>query len=203
MQAQIDYLFPTPLFRVLLDRELLESEIKIIKYNSTLSHKNKTNKTSNNKFILEEPGFKELKKFILSGINSYVHHIMKPKNHIELYITESWLNYTNYGESHHRHYHPNSILSGVFYIEILKNDGIHFFKPTINHFFIEATENTFINSYGWNLGINKNELILFPSSLEHSVHTNLQKPKKTRISLSFNTFIKGNINNLITTSLNL
>jgi hypothetical protein len=37
------------------------------------------------------------------------------------YITQSWLNYTETNQYHHKHEHPNSLVSGVFYVNDMKN----------------------------------------------------------------------------------
>jgi hypothetical protein len=53
--------------------------------------------------------------------------IICPKNNIELYITQSWLNYTEENQYHHRHEHPNSVVSGVLYFDSDKKDMIKYF----------------------------------------------------------------------------
>jgi ectoine hydroxylase-related dioxygenase (phytanoyl-CoA dioxygenase family) len=45
------------------------------------------------------------------------------------------------------------------------------------------------DKFSWKVG--KGDIILFPSSLVHSVSPNTQD--QTRVSLSFNTFIKGSL----------
>ena len=49
------------------------------------------------------------------------------------------------------------------------------------------------NSNLWWFPVETGQLILFPSSLTHSVET--KKGNNTRISLAFNTFVKGTIGN--------
>ena len=48
------------------------------------------------------------------------------------------------------------------------------------------------NSDNWIFSINNNQLVLFPSWLEHSVPKN-KKASADRISISFNTFVRGNL----------
>ena len=53
-----------------------------------------------------------------------------PQNNVEIYITQSWLNYIDENQYHPMHYHPNSVVSGVLYLDCDKdNDRIHFFSP--------------------------------------------------------------------------
>ena len=56
--------------------------------------------------------------------------------------------------------------------------------------FGEEREFNLWNSSQWKVPVNNNKLILFPSWLEHRVESN-EKAITTRISISFNTFVKG------------
>ena len=102
-------------------------------------------------------------------------------------ITQCWANRTNTGGSHHVHSHPNSLLSGVFY---LTNS-----HPTVFH-----------GPLGWRLSLiesRANEpsitevqsiagrLLIFPSYMPHG--TNHMEDKEDRYSISFNTFIQGKL----------
>ena len=118
--------------------------------------------------------------------------MVSPKHKIGLYTTESWLNFTKKGERHHKHHHPNSFISGVFYFNTAKKDMICFHKKSKNNFEIETDKFNLFNSNSWDLPVNSGQLVLFPSYLEHSVP--VLKENVTRISLSFNTFIIGDIN---------
>ena len=52
------------------------------------------------------------------------------EENIKIYITQSWLNYTNFKQYHHAHSHNNSFVSGVFYLKADKNfDFISFKSP--------------------------------------------------------------------------
>jgi hypothetical protein len=66
--------------------------------------------------------------FIQESINSYFETIIAPSKQANLYITQSWVNYSNKGQWHHAHEHPNSILSGVFYAQATEKDKIFFEK---------------------------------------------------------------------------
>tara|TARA_R100000388_G_C7242790_1_gene162746 strand:+ start:96 stop:707 length:612 start_codon:yes stop_codon:yes gene_type:complete len=203
MQAKLEALFPTSLLRVSLPREFTPPELTFIKAGKKNTRKNHTNKYTEETNVLNFDAFRNIKGFIMSALKCYLKDILKTKEYVDIYVSESWINYTDYGESHHRHYHPNSFLSGVLYIDVLKEDFITFYNPLKTNFLFDTQENNFLNSQEWNTKINKRELIVFPSSLEHSVPTNTQKPKHTRISLSFNTFFRGNVNRNPTISLSV
>ena len=99
---------------------------------------------------------------------------------------------TDTNEFHHKHQHSNSFLSGVFYIEADEElDDITFhnsLKPFMFTFESDASPVFFADR--WTFKVKKNTLIIFPSTLIH--HVNKTKSKNTRISLAFNTFVKGN-----------
>ena len=126
---------------------------------------------------------------------------MCPKNNVDLYITESWLNYNNKDEGHHTHYHDNSYLSGVFYFNTLSNDNIIFLKNKVETFNIETENYNLYNSSDWKYPIKDNQLIIFPSYLRHEVKKNTEN--KTRISLAFNIFLKGEISKINSTFLKI
>ena len=121
-------------------------------------------------------------------------NVYDPKNDLELTITESWINYTSPGEFHHLHYHPNSFISGVFYFKTIPDDSIVFVKTVKGMFEIEPNNYNYLNSDSWALPVKTGDLLLFPSTLQHQVDKN--KSNDVRISLSFNTFIKGDISKL-------
>jgi uncharacterized protein (TIGR02466 family) len=190
-------LFPTAVGMFDLDREFTKSELKFI--NSQKLRPNMGNKTSQDYFILKNNQLKKLHQFCLKSANSYFQEIYKPKKDLELYITQSWCNYTEKGEYHHKHFHSNSFISGVLYINAdLEKDKIYFFNNEYKQIRVESLEFNPYNSESWWFKIKTGTLILFPSKLEHMVENVISD--KTRISLSFNTFLRGTIGNLETLS---
>ena len=123
----------------------------------------------------------------------YFRSAYKIDEDIKIFITISWVNYTETGEYHHAHNHPNSVISGVYYIETDESDTITFSAPWTNKLtmYMSPIEYNQWNSEEWWYPTRKNTLLLFPSKLVHRV--NQVESDKTRISLAFNTFIKGKI----------
>ena len=74
------------------------------------------NRQSIDTFILDKPELANIRLFIERNLNEYVTQIMGSNS--KLIITQSWLNKSGKGEFHHEHYHPNSIISGVWYPQI-------------------------------------------------------------------------------------
>jgi len=188
-------LFPSAVSITKRDSDLNPREEKEIdKIIKNGMHRNVGNSVSNNSYIFNEY-LKELKQFCEYHINVYVKETINPKDEIDFYITQSWLNITKPGESHHEHCHSNSIISGVFYISTGRGDKITFvdhFTPTKQLIFFEPKEFTTWNSSIWSFPSKTNELILFPSWVNHQVQVN-EKATTDRISIAFNTFVKGSL----------
>jgi uncharacterized protein (TIGR02466 family) len=181
-------LFPTPVGIFDLNREITKTEIDFIKNQN--KSENLGNKTSEDKEILNNNKLKNIRKFIESSVDEYYKNVYVPKNESSLRITQSWCNYTEPGEYHHKHEHPNSFISGVFYPQAnIETDRIYFYKNGYQN--LKTTPKSFnvYNSDSWWLEAFTGRLYIFPSSLTHMVET--VNGIDTRISLSFNTFPVG------------
>lgn len=187
-------LFPTPVFSNTLDRELTENELAFIKENENKIRPNTGNYSSIDNQILESRELASIKKFFMDNIQSYFDDIICPRDAVSPYISLSWLNYTYDQGFHHSHCHNNSIISGVFYIQTNEDDKIHFSKLTASPIQFTSKNYHEFNSQVWWLPAEKNCLLLFPSDLYHEVKNH--DSDETRISLSFNVFVKGKIGSL-------
>jgi uncharacterized protein (TIGR02466 family) len=182
-------LFPTAVGIFDLNRELTKTEIDFIK-NQT-KRENQGNKTSEDKEILNNSKLKNIRKFIESSVDEYYKNVYVPKNENSLRITQSWCNYTEPGEYHHKHEHPNSFISGVFYLQAnIETDRIYFYKNGYQNLKTTPKDFNAYNSDSWWLEAFTGRMYIFPSSLTHMVET--VHGIDTRISLSFNTFPVGN-----------
>ena len=178
-------LFPTPVGVYDLDRKITNKEKSHINLLLESTSPNGGNKTSKDTFIFNQQELLSLKEFCLKSVNQFASQVLKYQK-LELRITQSWLNRSVQGEWHHLHNHPNSILSGVLYIETGKQDKINFRKNgDRNSFLFEVDDWNMYNTENWWLPVKATELFIFPSHLFHSVPPTLSK---SRISLSFNTF---------------
>ena len=192
MEASINGIFPTPIYISKLDRELTPLELKFVDKNKKDFYKNDGNITSNNNYILNEKTFNNIKKELDLRVQDYFDKVISPANNITPYITQSWLNYTETNQYHHKHQHPNSLVSGVFYINCdEKFDKIKFFNDKYQTIKPEIKNWNIWNSETWWFSVKTGDVILFPSSLTHMVET--KQGDNTRISLAFNVFIKGTI----------
>ena len=188
-------LFPKPVDHSKLERALTKEELQTINSYKTKTYKNIGNTTSNNTYVLEDKTLNNLKKDLNKKIIDYFNKIVWTDNSIVPYITQSWLNYTETNQFHHHHSHQNSHVSGVFYINADKKvDCITFHKLEIPRMELVTTKYNTFNSISWNFPVKTGDIVLFPSFLPHGV--NEKKGNNTRISLSFNTFIKGEFGQL-------
>jgi len=192
-EPTIQNLFPIPIYMNNMDRPFTKQELQFVDKQKNHCIKNQGNINTKDNYILNRKEFKNIKKFIDQCCKDYLERIICPKNNIELYITQSWLNYTEENQYHHQHSHPNSVISGVLYFDCDKeNDKIKFtnskgyqqIKPEINQYNIW-------NSDTWWFALETGQLIMFPSSTIHQVDT--KKGNNTRVSLAFNTFYKGTV----------
>ena len=190
--VKIEVLFPIPVVFIDFGRELTKIEKSAITQFKNDSFKNEGNLSSNNNYVLNDKRLEGLEKFFLQESHNYFKNFCNPKNNIEFYITQSWLNMTDTNQFHHKHHHANSFLSGVFYVEADEElDNITFhnsLKPFILDFKSNAPSAFFAECLSFK--VKKNTLIIFPSTLTHHVNkpanslTNLDLPLSNKPIIS-------------------
>jgi uncharacterized protein (TIGR02466 family) len=154
------------------------------------------NLTSVDMCVLDSEPLSGVRKFIEDSVADYFTTVHQPIGDLRLNITQSWCNYSEKGQWHHRHTHSNSFISGVFYPQAnIAKDKIYFYKDGPFIFSIPRGDNDWNtwNSDSWWFEVGTGDLILFPSSLQHGVDP--VDADETRISLSFNTFPVGVLGN--------
>lgn len=190
-------IFPQPIWISKIDRNISLEEKNFIF--SAERKQNTFNQCSVDKKILDNFILKNLREEFEKEIAEFVKTVICPKHEIEIYITQSWLNYAKSGESHFSHCHPNSYISGVYYVDANEEDTITFQKDYAM-LRVETENYNMFNSSSWDVQVETGTLILFPSSIIHRVNPLNDNYQGTRVSLSFNTFIRGNIENNSTSS---
>ena len=192
IESVVHGIFPTPIYMSKINRELTPLELKFVDKSKKDFYKNDGNITSNNNYILNEKPFANIKKELDLRVQDYFNKVLSTTDAITPYITQSWLNYTETNQYHHKHQHSNSLVSGVFYINCDdKFDKIKFFNDKYSAIKPEVKDWNIWNSETWWFSVKTGDIILFPSSLTHMVET--KEGTNTRISLAFNVFIKGTI----------
>ena len=197
---RVDHLFPEPLYFSKLERVLTKEELKIFNEHKKRTHKNTGKSRTNDSYVLEHKALKNLKKDLNQKIINYFNGIICGGNAITPYITQSWINYTKENQFHHRHTHPNSLVSGIFYISANKKvDSVTFYRGYAklqdldSRIKLDVTKYNIFNSASCTFPVETGNILLFRSSLEHAVDK--KKGNNIRSSLSFNIFIKGTVGN--------
>tara|TARA_B100000035_G_scaffold193877_1_gene165532 strand:+ start:1905 stop:2507 length:603 start_codon:yes stop_codon:yes gene_type:complete len=187
MSFKLEPLFAYPVMITDERYNLKEEERNFIELQDSIFNGN--NNISSNRYILDEPNLEGLKRWIKFYVSRYYFDVMQFTDS-EPYITQSWVNFTKMGERHGVHCHPNSFLSGVFYLDENETQ-IEFsnYDSIFKNLEPRMKQGNIFNSHSWRYPTKKNALFLFPSTLWHSVSPN--QNQKTRISISFNTWIKG------------
>ena len=197
-QPTVYSLFPTPVYSVQFDSEFTPAELEFVSRDSNYDIGNLDLNpiiSSTSTTILTAHELARINQFIKLHLDNYAKTIMCIDNPV--FTTMSWLNKTVQGKSHYQHHHVNSIITGVMYftddpapIDLHADRNViskplKLFPKIYNEF----------NSHKNTLNVRKGDLILFPSYLEHSTH--ITTSTVNRISLSFNTWISGEIGQVV------
>jgi uncharacterized protein (TIGR02466 family) len=162
------------------------------------------NSYSINKYVLDLPELKILKNKIMEQVNFFIYDFLDVKDNMKFNIENSWVNKHIKEDSSPEHYHGNSLVSGVFYIDADQNSGpISFFKDKTHYNLwtetvridfnyqdnVDSKTPNLYNAQSIQFFPQKNDLILFPSILNHEVAPN--NSDIVRYSLAFNLFPRG------------
>jgi uncharacterized protein (TIGR02466 family) len=158
------------------------------------------NKVSKNTYVLKSEELSELHSFCLDALSNFTTTVYGET--LDLRITQSWLNLTESGQFHHLHSHPNSVVSGVYYVQTSELDRIEFeraYRPMLYDIVIQSSNWNIWNSKTWWIPTPQGSLLLFNSTLKHHVPPVISTD--SRISLSFNTFFSKDFGSKETLSL--
>lgn len=149
-------------------------------------------------YILDRGEFQNLKDEVNREIELYIRDVFKIKDKVDFYISNSWAVKHNKGDWSPKHYHTNSLFSGVLYLKCDNSSGsITFYKNSqLNSgipscFDFTYSEVNMFNSSFFNVLPKDNTIIIFPSHLEHSVETS--NSVEDRFVIAFNVFFKGEL----------
>jgi uncharacterized protein (TIGR02466 family) len=158
-------------------------------------HDNYLNRGTVRSDVLKDEEAKSLLNFIQKNLDEFFYTTYNPSKDTQIKIVQSWFNFTGKDQAHHRHSHPNSFISGVYYPHCVPNDSIVFHSSVQSG--VSPMELCIWNKHGTayhnketRVDVSTGELILFPSSVEHSVPM-VTVDGDERISLAFNTFVEG------------
>ena len=150
--------------------------------------------------ILERKSLKRVKEFIISKVDQYKKDILCIDN--KLCLTQSWSTINKKGSQHHKHTHPNTFISLVYYVDCDENSGDLIFKTPRSsiqegyYFNFKIIENNEYNSSGWKFNTRPGYICIFPGQVEH--YSTPHQGDKDRIIIGANFFVEsalGDYNN--------
>mgnify|MGYP003755669635 CR=1 FL=1 len=124
---------------------------------------------------------------LVTNINKEITECTKQVGLPELQIYNIWVNINAPGSYNHLHNHLNSVLSGVYYVDAVPDQGCIQFERNDNgeyHIPDLVEQETYYTSTRATYAAKTGALYIFPGWLKHSVQGN--KTNKDRISISFN-----------------
>lgn len=109
----------------------------------------------------------------------------------DIEITGCWANISPPGSLHTPHVHPNNVLSGVYYPRVADGANVIVFHNELKSRAVISPPVKQLNEY--NAGevavtLESGSLVIFPSTLMHSVPQN--RSQQERVSISFNVMFK-------------
>jgi uncharacterized protein (TIGR02466 family) len=131
---------------------------------------------------------------VIKTIDVYSKNIFQDygiRKEINLSISNSWININFPGSHNTAHTHPQSILSGVYYVSAPENSGNFLLKNNsitqfINELYLDQNnKNTYSEIYYKPIA---GKVIIFPPWVPHYVEKN--KSNEDRISIAFNFNVK-------------
>lgn len=163
-----------------IDNDYLEKSAAELKNkNQSVNRSNRGGFHSTN---LNFKNYEELSEKILEHGNIYA----KELNYPEVAHDNIWCNINTKGDHNVIHSHPNTRISGVYYVKTPENCGnIIFYSPAF-HVLLQSnlyTDNEY-SALTWHMPAIKGMLYLFPSWLLHTVQPNMSEEE--RISFAFN-----------------
>jgi len=151
-----------------------------------------------NKRLLNTPQLKNLKEKINKHIQVFMYEKLKVSPKMKFKILNSWGIKLVKGDYALSHNHANSLISGIMYLKTTekggsltfhKNSSWHnIFPPCVKAEYVEYNLTT---GEDFTVVPKPGSIILFPSSLNHSVAQN--QSDEDRYSLAFNIYTEANI----------
>jgi uncharacterized protein (TIGR02466 family) len=175
-----------------IGRKFTESELQFVETQWAAARPNLTNFRSNDTQVLDAPEMQAVQAAIVEHVNLFARKVISPNPKHTFYITQSWFAFTQPGQSHFRHMHTNSLISGALYIYVKKEvDSICFYRNTPAQILVSDEHTDPVSARTHRVAVEVGDLVLFPSALLHEVETTTGC--HIRVSLAFNAFVKGEL----------
>jgi len=142
-----------------------------------------------------------LRNWIQQQLDSFAKYALSTDQ--KLKFTQSWcLRHKEMPQEVFPHSHPNSIISGAYYVDANENSSrLKFHRTGVSTYpsiqWEMDSEKSKDAPWNWDwqkVPVQTGRLVMFPSQLTHSVESELNN-SDTRCVLSFNTWFEGSIGN--------
>jgi len=183
-------LFSSPLVFTIIEEntDALNTYQNFVKSDIDSTSNTTSNKNFNDKKrILEH--YPKIRDILLKKFKEYSNEALKYDN--DYMITTSWITNVDQGGYAQRHFHKNSLYSGVYYFQDDYPEGcasLEFTSPImqLTDFMISPSESDcdILNSQSWIVNPQPKLLIFFPSYVNHQIL--IHRNNKPRRSLAFN-----------------
>lgn len=191
-------LFPTPVFVFDLFDKMDFNQIKLDIESCHKDYKENWNKYSFHDIISTEDNLHKNKKFhkLVNILDEYIYVVMNRLN-IEnngYHLLGLWANTHRRCTTHHSHQHPNSLISGVLYVNVPEKSGNLYFEDPRESKSITAythgNNHCMYQNRSWEFEPKVGRLIIFPSWLRHGTYPSNLNEGEYRMSMSFNVYPK-------------
>jgi hypothetical protein len=182
--------FTVPLYEFTADEQLTNKTLELAQHQIYSSN-------ANNKFNVKEPiKSKELITWFNRCLEEIKNDLYKDVS-FDIKVTDAWFNKSSYSEKHHLHSHPNSVLSGVFYLTTHERKAKTKFYFPNPFYYIDfsnllcSTETSITSEKSLVTEVQPvaGKLIIFPSNIKHNVDVNVTT--ENRYTIAFNSFFSG------------
>jgi len=167
---------------LLNDIELISKEDKVGKEWSKKNYiGGYTSYASLNNLHHRYPSFMDFEKRINKEAEKFAQKLGWNLKGLELQMTDCWANIMPQGTYHTLHFHPHSVISGVFYVTTPPGSVSLKIEDPRMSFFMNSPQG---KSMYAEIPAEEGQFIMFESWLRHEVPPN--QSKKPRVSISFN-----------------
>jgi uncharacterized protein (TIGR02466 family) len=193
--SQVTGVFPIPVYESFIN--LGEDQIYAVKTTPLIRTQGNDGDISVNKKVLDEASYADIKSEVVKHVEIFARDFLRVKECVKFYIVRSWVMRHHAGDHALAHTHPNSVLSGILYIDVDESSGqLALHKEDNNTPFPKALSlpvdeyNTYNGSTIWCTPQN-GLIVIFPSSLKHSVSPS--RSNRLRYCIAFDVFPRGEI----------
>ena len=191
-QFKVHQLWPIPVYEAEIPvKQEWKDAVVSLEYERT---KINNSDISKNRYILNS--MPDLKMEIEKHCDKFVRKYLIVKSSAQFYLQNSWSNLHGPNEYSQKHYHGNSLISGVYYPILPKNSGDLAFhrEGSYTNLFHNSIKFEFddfnnVNTDQYILKLKEGVIVFFPSHLTHSVRIN--ESKEPRYSIAFNFYVRG------------